>query len=113
MNEIDYAVLALDVYNRVRDKGMFPNGDSSETTQVGSFTYVGSSPRYDFAPDFFASLYRAPNGEIVISFRGSDSVSDLFQGLAIVEGAAQVQVLAALKFYQEVQSTFPTSDIVF
>ena len=71
MNEIDYAVLAMDVYNRETFVGMFPNG-SGASPKVGSSTYIGSyssSQSYgsflpafnlSFSDDFFASVYRWP-----------------------------------------------------
>jgi hypothetical protein len=45
MNEIDYAVLAMDVYKRVESKGMFPDGQDVDRPTVGTLqnlSYLGS-----------------------------------------------------------------------
>lgn len=74
-DDLNYAILALDAYNRGYDPGIELNGNT-----VGSFTIVArevvgiGDPAYAAweLASFYAVAYQDASGNIVISYRGTD-----------------------------------------
>ncbi|MCP4188063.1 MAG: hypothetical protein GY763_10730 [Gammaproteobacteria bacterium] len=107
-NELMYAILAMDSYNRGYGAGINVSGPQIGTAVIGDDSLIlNSDPndpnRVDEAVDFYAATYNY-NGQTVISYRGTDDrTSDIDYGYAIgfgLPGGAQDTM--ALQFYKQV-----------
>ena len=78
------AILALDSYNRGYYQGI--NGLGSPGTSIGTAEFsqqsLIESGSDEFRASFYAAAYTLNSGEIVISYRGTDSLSDAPSWLA-------------------------------
>ncbi len=108
-NDLMYAILAMDAYNRDYGAGIKSLGGKG--AKIGKFTLGDDSDilrdendnRLDEAVDFYAAAY-SYNGQTVISYRGTDGISaDFSDGYGIGLGHPEgEQAQLAAKFYQAV-----------
>lgn len=121
--DLPYAILAMDVYNRSTNEGVFlvdgvkpkewnvEEGTElpKEGTIIGNYEVIKVSHRNEYtAQSFYAIAYKNVNtGEIIISYRGTDDVPgkmvDAFTGWAMGAGFVENnQAGLAIKFYEDV-----------
>jgi len=126
LDEIQFAALALDSYNRGYNAGMPGPGVGlgiAKGSAVAGGTLIATAddlPNADIQlADFYATAYLI-DGEIVISYRGSDNLfwevvdgvkawlgPDGYRVTAMAYGSTPDQALLALDFFNHVQSAHP------
>ncbi|MCP4082826.1 MAG: hypothetical protein GY743_21575, partial [Planctomycetaceae bacterium] len=94
-NELMYAILSMDAYNREYGAGIKISGNSIGTADIINRTTVGIGQEQYQAwqdVDFYAAAY-SYNGQTVISYRGTDDpLPDVNYGYSLgmgLPGAAQ------------------------
>jgi hypothetical protein len=116
-NEMFFAILALDAYNRGYDAKLTDLSDSLGT-RLGDAKIIDSAGDKSAQDIGFYAIAYDWNGKTVISFRGTDNPNILQKGNDIWNGwvggadILSTQSEAALKFYQSVtgQSPFKKAD---
>jgi Ca2+-binding RTX toxin-like protein len=132
MNRIVFdAILAMDSYNRGYDQGVFlgeldaggdPIVDSDiENVSIGNATIILDSRELldengqslDQPRGFYALAYELPNGETVVSYRGTNEALDTVTGYGVGLGVpTEDQAILAFGFYNAVaQSSDPFETI--
>jgi hypothetical protein len=99
------AILAMDAYNRGYNEGISSLGGLE--TEIGNFTIIQQSDTAEDSDGVNASFYAIAyeyDGEVVISYRGTDDlVWDPYYGWAVGGGDAETaQSLMAFDFYNAV-----------
>lgn len=112
--DIDYSVLSLDSYNRGYNPGITGLGGIGAT--VGQRTLVMESNTDPASPEvaatFYAAVYEAGDGSIVISFRGTDDPwADARTGWPTGAGLIGSQAELAAEFYYKVKQAYPNAEI--
>jgi hypothetical protein len=74
--DLTYAILALDSYNRGYDEGVPDLGGLGSA--IGNYTIIDQSETENgsvgVAASFYAAAYQDASGNIVISYRGTDDI---------------------------------------
>ena len=109
-NNLYYAILAMDAYNRAEKTGdpvalLLPGDSPGAPAQIGIADRLNTPlPNGYGLAGFFATAYDL-NGEVVISFRGTDPTTvnaelfkDIFEGWIASFGIAPSPQLAAASF---------------
>lgn len=112
-NNLYYAVLAMDAYNRAEKTGdsvalLLPGDSPGAPAQIGVADRLNTPlPNGYGVAGFFATAYDL-NGEVVISFRGTDPTTvnaelfkDIFEGWIASFGIAPSPQLAAAELFYE------------
>ena len=111
INDLEYAILSLDSYNRGPDPGVTGLGGPGST--IGSLTLLNIPvPAGSAEASFYAAAYRDASGNIVISYRGTDAP---FSGdITAWTGGAGFQTRQAelaAEFYYQVKAAYPGANI--
>lgn len=119
--ELFYAILSLDSYNRGYGAGLTDGGVGDpdglgEAGFVGDVRILARPNGVDYAAwqaaSFYAVAYEDPSGNIVISYRGTDApLSDLWSGWTTGAGHLSAQGELAAQFYNQVKQAYPTKTI--
>lgn len=119
-NELLYAVLAMDAYNRGYDAKLTGLSDAVGS-QIGNATVIGSASGANAQEHGFYAIAYELDGKKIISYRGTDDTSllstssDLWNGWVQGAGIISTQSEDAIRFYEEIagQSAFKgTSNVV-
>ena len=112
---LEYAILALDAYNRGYNEGVPDLGGIGSI--VGKWTFVEQSEiavgSPEVAASFYAAAYQDASGNIVISYRGTDDPT-LGADLTAWMGGAGFQTRQAelaAQFYYQVKQAYPDATI--
>ena len=114
------SILAMDVYNRSSNQGIFVPGDDLTGTYIGNAKIIRVSHAEDNDHhSFHAIAYQLEDGRIVIDYRGTDNLNfsnlqtaqtnDLFNGWLVGGGlTVNNQAGLAVQFYQDVLNQLAT-----
>lgn len=112
LSDLEYAILSLDSYNRGPDPGVMGLGGPGST--IGSLTLLNIPvPAGSAEASFYAAAYRDADGNIVISYRGTDDPT-LGADLTAWTGGAGFQTAQAelaAQFYYQVKQAHPNATI--
>jgi hypothetical protein len=112
-NELFYAILAMDAYNRGYDAKLTGLSDAVGT-KLGNATVIGSAGGAAAQADGFYAIAYDLNGQKIISYRGTDNPNifskgnDIWNGWVQGAGFVSSQSEDAIKFYEQIsgQSVF-------
>jgi len=101
-DDVFAALLALDAYNREYQQGVELD---PTMTGLGHATFLMDVDQIDGAPSSFYARAYTYNGEIIISYRGTDErAADMWHGYGLGGGGVNgAQAELALEFYNEVR----------
>ncbi|BAI95442.1 hypothetical protein Sj15T_32430 [Sphingobium sp. TA15] len=120
-NNLFLSILAMDAYNRGPGGHRIALNTVNGITQIGDAVILGTSDPNDEVSTGFSAVSYSYNGDIIISYRGTDDTnifdpsSDIWNGWSIGAGFIGNQAEQALDYYTEVtglSSTATASNVV-
>jgi hypothetical protein len=109
--DVVYAILALDSYNRGYGEGVPDLGGLNSA--IGNYTIVDQSDTEEgsvgVAASFYAAAYKDSSGDIVISYRGTDN--PLGGDITAWTGGAGFQTRQAELAARSAMQTYPNASI--